>query len=125
MKLFKQHRPKRVQKSRSLDFFSPKPLRDEKPGLMDVQDFRKALTKALQLEDELLNGQVEKLFRNVDISSDGLVDWDELSSYILLRLREKDVLRSADYGKVLNSPPKIVKIERSKVSVLGAWNKLC
>ena len=92
---------------------------------MDVQDFRKALSKALQLEDELLNGQVQKLFRNVDISSDGLVDWDELSSYILLRLREKDVVRSADYGKVLNSPPKIVKIERSKVSVLGAWNKLC
>lgn len=121
MKLFKTHghRPERVQRTKSLNFFLFHPRSEEKPGLMNVEDFSKALSKTFHLEDEILNEQVEELFRKVDISSDGLVDWDELCSYILLRLREKDVVQKSSSGKVFNCPPKIIKIERSKVGDKG------
>ncbi|XP_028395533.1 WD repeat-containing protein on Y chromosome-like [Dendronephthya gigantea] len=108
MRLFKQHKPE--QKHRT---FSNLPSRAAgKPGYMNLDEFDKALNKALH--DQVLTSEIEELFRKVDISSDGLVDWDELSSYILLRLQERELLRSTGHGKVFQNPPKIVKIEKCK-----------
>jgi hypothetical protein len=112
MRLFKQHKPEQKYKT-----FSYLRSRDVgKPGLMNLDEFNKALNKAVH--DRVLASEMEELFRKVDISSDGLVDWEELSSYILLRLQERELLRSSSSGKVFQNPPKIVKIEKCKVMIL-------
>ncbi len=112
MRLFKQHNP--GQKYKTANYLSSRHAR--KPGLMNVDEFHKALNKAFH--DRVLAGEMEELFRKVDISSDGLVDWEELSSYILMRLQERELLRSSSTGKVFQSPPKIVKMEKCKVMTL-------
>ena len=110
MRLFKQHKPRPK-------FFNYLPSRDaSKPGLMNLDEFEKALTKATKY-DKVLVSEIEELFHKVDISSDGLVDWEEFSSYILLRLQERELSRSSNFGKVFQNPPKIVKIEKCKVMV--------
>ena len=101
MRLFKQHNP--GQKYKTANYLSSRHA-------------RKALNKAFH--DRVLAGEMEELFRKVDISSDGLVDWEELSSYILMRLQERELLRSSSTGKVFQSPPKIVKMEKCKVMTL-------
>ena len=107
MRLFKQHKPRQR-------YFNYLPSRDaSKPGLMNLDEFNKALKKAFH--DKVLVSEIEELFHKVDISSDGLVDWEEFSSYILLRLRERELSRSSNFGKVFQNPPKIVKIEKCKV----------
>ena len=119
MRLFKQHKPERCQKS--LSFLPRASRRVGKPGLMTLEEFKRALSKALN--DGVLAGEIEELFRKVDISSDGLVDWDELSSYILLRLEEREVVRSSSFGQVFPNPAKIVKMEKSKVTRLARRNR--
>jgi Ca2+-binding EF-hand superfamily protein len=109
MRLFKQHKPD--EKHKTFKYLSSRHTR--KPGLMNPDEFKKALNKAFQ--DRVLAGEIEELFRKVDISSDGLVDWQELSSYILMRLQERELLRSSGAGKIFQNPPKIVKIEKCKV----------
>lgn len=109
MRQFKQHKPE--QNRRAFSNLSSRCA--GKPGYMNLDEFNKALKKAFH--DKVLTSEIEELFRKVDISSDGLVDWDELSSYILLRLQERELLRSAGHGKVFQNPPKIVKIEKCKV----------
>lgn len=104
MRLFKQHKPE--------------PLHHAKPGRMNLNEFNKAINKAWPERD--LTSEIEVLFRKVDLSSDGLVDWEEFSSYILLRLQERELSRSSSSSKVFQSPPRMVKIQKSKVTEIGA-----
>ena len=110
MRLFKQHKPD--EKRKTFKSFSSRHARI--PGLMNPDEFNKALNKAFQ--DKVLAEEIEELFRKVDISSDGLVDWEEFSSYILMRLQERELLRSSGAGKIFQNPPKIVKIVKCKVT---------
>ena len=111
MRLFKQH--KSEKKYRHFNYGSSRI--NETPGLMNLNDFDKALHKAFQ--DRVLTGEIDELFRKVDISSDGLVDWEEFSSYILLRLQERELMRTSSSSKVFENHPKIVKIEKCKVRI--------
>lgn len=51
----------------------------------------------------------------VDIASDGLVDWDEFCTYMMLQFEENDQSRK-NSNSTFCPKPNIVKIDHNKVS---------
>jgi hypothetical protein len=55
-------------------------------GYLTLMEFRQALVEILG--PAIDNEQLEMLFMKVDTTCDGLVDWDEFCTYLLLQLQE-------------------------------------
>lgn len=53
----------------------------------------------------------------MDIASDGLVDWDEFCTYLMLQFEENDQATKAN-GNTFIPKPNIVRIDHNKVSGL-------
>ena len=50
----------------------------------------------------------------VDIASDGLVDWDEFCTYLMLQFEENDQAAKVN-GSTFSPKPNIVRIDYNKV----------
>ncbi|XP_065844948.1 cilia- and flagella-associated protein 337-like isoform X2 [Oscarella lobularis] len=59
-----------------------------RPGQLTMAEFRQALVEILGPTTQ--NEQMRTLFMKVDTTCDGLVDWDEFCTYLLLQLQEVD-----------------------------------
>ena len=53
----------------------------------------------------------------MDIASDGLVDWDEFCTYLMLQFEENDQATKVN-GNTFIPKPNIVRIDHNKVSGL-------
>jgi hypothetical protein len=50
---------------------------------------------ATVLGDGLTDDQLEQLFMKIDVNTDNLIDWDDFSSYMLLRAEGKKAMKEA------------------------------
>ncbi|XP_048575994.1 WD repeat-containing protein on Y chromosome isoform X3 [Nematostella vectensis] len=88
-------------------------------GLMTMQEFRDTLADILVVDAwdsnraAIFEKEMETLFKKVDIASDGMVDWDEFCTYMMIQLQEHD--ESAHHSKgPFNPKPNIARIAHNK-----------
>ena len=80
-------------------------------GGLDMDEFRHIMRTAV--DKNLSDEECDRLFMKVDTNCDGNVDWDELLSYMLLEIQEKDAMKEIHQSKLLpNTMRKVENIER-------------
>lgn len=95
------------------------PSRVHSAGLMTLEEFHEMLADLLGVEtwDEqkvaVFEREIEILFKKVDIASDGLVDWDEFCTYLMLQFEENDQAAKVN-GSTFSPKPNIVRIDHNK-----------
>ncbi|XP_068118293.1 cilia- and flagella-associated protein 337-like [Hyperolius riggenbachi] len=110
-------------------------------GNMTLKEFQKVLSDLFGSED--WDDNMELLFNKVDTSCDGLIDWSEFCTYMLLQYKERDyvmtqkvtflgepVIRLCTRSKqeptirvlAIGSSPQIWFLSVSKGGVLTAWD---
>lgn len=95
------------------------PSRFHSAGLMTLQEFHEMLADLLAVETwddqkvAVFNKEIDTLFKKVDIASDGLVDWDEFCTYLMLQFEENDQATKAN-GNTFIPKPNIVRIDHNK-----------
>lgn len=88
-------------------------------GLMTLEEFHEMLADLLAVEtwDEqkvaVFDKEIQTLFKKVDIASDGLVDWDEFCTYLMLQFEENDQASKLN-GSTFVPKPNIVRIDHNK-----------
>eukprot|EP00058_Branchiostoma_floridae_P018136 XP_002603625.1 hypothetical protein BRAFLDRAFT_126931 [Branchiostoma floridae] len=61
-------------------------------GNMTLDEFKEAVSSTLGTP--AWNDQIDALFKKMDTSCDGLIDWNEFCTYMLLQYRENDYMRT-------------------------------
>ncbi|XP_029193047.2 WD repeat-containing protein on Y chromosome-like isoform X1 [Acropora millepora] len=95
------------------------PSRFHSAGLMTQEEFQEMLADLLGVETwdkqkvAVFEREIEILFRKVDIASDGLVDWDEFCTYLMLQFEENDQAAKVN-GSTFSPKPNIVRIDYNK-----------
>lgn len=46
--------------------------------------------------------QLEKLFMQIDVDLDGMIDWDDFSSYLLLRSEGQKLMKDSNDGNLVD-----------------------
>ncbi|KAJ8037374.1 WD repeat-containing protein on Y chromosome [Holothuria leucospilota] len=69
--------------------FSPGRIIKREPGNVTLGEF-KSMLESLGIDTTEWDTQMELLFAKVDTSADGMVDWNEFCTYMLLHYREND-----------------------------------
>ncbi|XP_064423730.1 WD repeat-containing protein 49-like [Latimeria chalumnae] len=87
---------------------------------MTLAEFRTALTD--MLGSEQWNSQMQLLFNKVDTSCDGLVDWSEFCTYMLLQYKERDYQEATARILAVPSPPPLRFMSVSRGGVLTVWD---
>ncbi|KAK3705152.1 hypothetical protein QZH41_003758 [Actinostola sp. cb2023] len=87
-------------------------------GLMTLEEFRSTLAELLNVDSwdveraAVFEKEMEALFKKVDIASDGLVDWDEFCTYMMIQFKEHDL--TTKYGKSFSPKFNIARIVHNK-----------
>jgi len=146
LEVFKSHTPKHSEErdQQPLQRTKKNKSRDEvvepRPGMLSLQEFKSVISG--MLGSNKFDEQMEKLFYKVDTAGDGFIDWDELCSYILLRMKELEQLQNCNMrpfsnpaiikqifinkqetttrSLVLSAPLRVVTI--SKLGAIGVWS---
>ncbi|XP_031555888.1 WD repeat-containing protein on Y chromosome-like [Actinia tenebrosa] len=99
------------------------PLSTHVSGLMTMEEFRSTLSDLVNVESwdtdraAVFENEMETLFTKVDIASDGLVDWDEFCTYMMIQFKEHDV--TTKYGKgSFNPKMNIARIAHNKETTI-------
>lgn len=88
-------------------------------GLMTQEEFHEMLADLLGVETwdsqkvALFEKEIGMLFKKVDIASDGLVDWDEFCTYLMLQFEENDQATKVNSNTFIPKP-NIVRIDYNK-----------
>ncbi|XP_013420475.1 WD repeat-containing protein on Y chromosome isoform X3 [Lingula anatina] len=91
MRFFQNHDPPPITVE-SNSPYRPTTYEIREPGALNVEEFKEAIGNTLQTRE--YDDQLEKLFSKLDTSADGYVDWEEFATYMLLKYRENDYLRT-------------------------------
>ncbi|KAI8506660.1 hypothetical protein Bbelb_160870 [Branchiostoma belcheri] len=83
MEKFQMHRPAEHHGSTKLK---------REAGNMTLDEFKEAVSSTLGTRS--WNDQIDALFKKMDTSCDGLIDWNEFCTYMLLQYRENDYMRT-------------------------------
>ncbi|PIK37549.1 putative WD repeat-containing protein on Y chromosome [Apostichopus japonicus] len=98
--------------------FSPGRVIKREPGNVTLGEFKSMLT-SMGIDTSEWDTQMELLFAKVDTSADGMVDWNEFCTYMLLHYRENDKVIHKQ-GVACLMEPTIIHIPQIKQdSVLG------
>lgn len=119
---FKTHIPDKVELKKWLTRRGSEyrdPTRFHSAGLMTQEEFHEMLADLLEVETwdrhkvALFEKEIGTLFKKVDIASDGLVDWDEFCTYLMLQFEENDQATKVN-GNTFIPKPNIVRIDHNK-----------
>ncbi|XP_020912310.1 WD repeat-containing protein on Y chromosome isoform X2 [Exaiptasia diaphana] len=87
-------------------------------GLMTLEEFRNTLAELLNVDSwdseraVVFEQEMETLFKKVDLASDGLVDWDEFCTYMMIQFKDHD--DTTKYGKSFSPKLNITRIAHNK-----------
>ncbi|KAK3593630.1 hypothetical protein CHS0354_025521 [Potamilus streckersoni] len=91
MNKFTSYKPDDILIHEGTGFLPPK-TQPRPPGQMNLEEFKETVSDVLGTDE--YNEYLDKLFQKLDTSSNGYVDWNEFSTYLLLLYRENDYMRT-------------------------------
>eukprot|EP00057_Strongylocentrotus_purpuratus_P002746 XP_003725163.1 PREDICTED: WD repeat-containing protein on Y chromosome [Strongylocentrotus purpuratus] len=95
--------------------YSPGRIIRREAGNVTLGEFKNMVRSLLKSSD--WDAHLEALFAKVDTSADGMVDWNEFVTYMLLHYRENDNMKLRK-NVVFNKEPKIRHIAQNKQDIV-------
>ncbi|XP_072168406.1 cilia- and flagella-associated protein 337-like [Diadema setosum] len=113
MSKFAQHEP--TDEMPDDGTYSPGRIIKREAGNVTLGEFKSMVQRVLKSSD--WDAHLEALFAKVDTSADGMVDWNEFVTYMLLHYRENDNMKMRKYV-VFNTEPRLRHITQNKQDIV-------